>query len=172
MKHSVLWLCLRILYLPCGKWLKTTGMPAWGVGGATPTTIRVRIKRLIKMDAFDLFNTALVDFITDMGDVYDGAKNLKNALALSIVLDRKLAFRMFKEHVAEPYGTFIKNKDEVFLMNQEFSETKRITATTSNTLDIDIVGQLKSVWTTLSTDNKDAIWAHLDQLVRMAARIR
>ncbi len=119
------------------------------------------------MDISAVFNKALTDFVADMSTVYEGAHSLSAALNLAIVVDRHMPMAMFNEHVTKPYAARIETRDEAFLLERDFTSQLKTVAAQPPGL-VDIVGQLKTVWRTLSDENKEAIWAHLAKLVAMS----
>lgn len=117
------------------------------------------------MDAIDVFNAKLGEFVDDMRAVYPDAKELKAYLQLSTQLNKRLAHSVFERMVVVPYGASILSRDESFLMSQDFQELS------SQGGDLDIVSRLKTVWRSLSDADKDAIWKHMQLLVRLSGRI-
>ena len=123
------------------------------------------------MDAIELFNTRLLEFIDDMDSVYDGAKQIRKGISLAILLDRKLPVQTFEAHVVKPYGESIMARNEAFLLEQDYASSLKNVPATPNLSSMDIVSELKGIWKTLTPENKDAIWNHMRVLVVLASRM-
>ena len=122
-----------------------------------------------------MFNTRLIEFVEDMDAIYDNAKQLRKGISLAIVIDRKIPSTMFKKHVSEPYSKQILARDETFLLNQDYADqvgelAKFAPAGETGQIG-NIVVDLKRIWKGLSSDNKTAIWSHLQVLVTLSNKI-
>lgn len=117
------------------------------------------------MNARQLFNGKLQDFVSDLTEIHPlpDLKVFKGMLELAIKMDATVPSAMFHKCVAVPYGAFIKNKDEAFLTGHTFDEVGQFT-------DLNIVNRLKTLWVDLSHDNKDAVWKHLQVLLVLSQR--
>jgi len=122
-------------------------------------------------DIVEVFNTRLLDFVDDMDSIYKGAKQIRKALSLAIVLDRKKPVAMFVQHVAAPFGDSIKRKDETFLLTHDYADSVATLSTVAPDVStVDLVGELKGIWHKLTPENKNAIWEHMRLLTALSER--
>lgn len=114
------------------------------------------------MDVYDIFNEKLKslsnDLVTICPDIPDFLM-LRNAINLSMSIDRKLLQQYFAKHVVGPYGNFIRERDESFFLRHSYDHVD---------VASDVVEKIKLVWTTLSEYNKDMIWKYFNVLLALS----
>jgi hypothetical protein len=123
------------------------------------------------LDAIDLFNQKLEDFVADLNQGFPHVQDfklLKNALRMSLLVNKNLAQQLFQEYVAQPYEAFILAKDEHFFLTESYQHViQKETA-----VDMDIVKKLKLIWRTLDDASKNALWQHLHVLILLNNRCK
>lgn len=114
------------------------------------------------IDPVELFNRKLRDFLDDisplLGHLTD-YKMFRASVNMLSSIDKKKNQEYFDEYVAKTYGDKIVAKDECFFLKQDYPGAQ---ATCS---DMSMVPLLKSVWGTMSDDDKSAVWSHLNVLI-------
>lgn len=109
------------------------------------------------------FNNKLDEFLRDLHDTFPDLhdfKVLRNGLTLAKNLDEKMPQKFFDEYVANEYEGFIIKQDEQFFLEHDYKKV-----VDEYSVDLDIVGKLKEVWSTLDDDNKDVVWKYMKVLV-------
>lgn len=122
------------------------------------------------MDYNAAFNKKLLDFADDLQVLKDRLgldvpqlAMFKPAIVMAESFDPEQPRRIFHEHVALKYGSYIREKNErFFLENDAYDEEAGF--------QMDLVSLLKQVWTTLNPGNKAAIWGHLQLLLAIDER--
>jgi hypothetical protein len=112
---------------------------------------------------FECFNTKLIEFLSDLSTsfpVMTDLKTMKSGLNLAINMDYKLPQRVFNQHLNETLETMILNKDEAFLLENNYQHIVE-----SHSIDVDIIYTLKNMWKSLNDSDKEAIWKYLQLLV-------
>jgi hypothetical protein len=113
-----------------------------------------------------LFNRSLLDFIDALAPLI-GHLPMHTAVAASAKIlahvDEGRNLDYFDRYVASRYGAQITARDESFLLAESYTEAPE---------DSDIVQLLKATWSTLSPDEKDAIWKHMQVLVLLCRGCR
>lgn len=123
-----------------------------------------KYKYNIMTDFIDIFNNKLMEFLNELKIVLPELKELMTyeGLTLSaIMFDRTLPYKTFTENVLYPYGSYIENKDEKFLLENEYN------------IDIDnkFIDMIKRVWKDLDEENKQAIWTYMKLLIAINKKI-
>lgn len=118
-------------------------------------------------NVYDLFNTKLQNFMDDLnlvlGDEFTEFAWLRGACKIFSSINPKQNAQFFLEHVNKPYEDNIRRKDEAFFLDHQYD------AVTKDAQDnLNLVNLLKNIWSELSPENKEAIWAHLNVLVTLA----
>ena len=105
-----------------------------------------------------LFDRSLLDFINALAPLI-GHLPLHGAVAASVKLlsrvDEGRNAEFFDRYVARKYEAKILARDESFLLAEPFAESE----------DGEIVQLLKATWRTLTPEEKDAIWQHMQVLI-------
>lgn len=115
-------------------------------------------------DPWVLFNRKLEEFANDLASTFPEVNEfvmLKNSLRLAFMMTPKLPQAIFNQRVAIPYETHIVNKDEGFFLAENYTQTLEDTGVTN----LDIVAQIKHIWTTLSPTHKETIWKYFQVLI-------
>lgn len=114
-----------------------------------------------------LFNRKMQDFIDDLKCVCTNVTEialLQTAFNLGVAVSPQYACQIYHEKVVLPYGELIKLRDEEFFLSHNYNDVASD--------NFDIVDKLKHVWKSLSDDNKDAIWKHLQVLMVLSNRVQ
>jgi hypothetical protein len=117
------------------------------------------------VDMYAVFNAKLLDFVDDMQGILRHVPQYKMLVASIKLLSQFQPHQnhtFFRQYVATPYEASIVARDEAFLLNQDYNVGGE---------DVDIVSLVKGVWTSLTPEDKDSIWAHLQVLLAISRRI-
>ena len=127
-------------------------------GDPAPPT---RPKMAASQTPVELFNRSLVNFIDALQPLIGHMPQYKpiamSAKLLSRIGDPRRNVDFFNQYVAQKYSAMIVARDETFMLAEQFSESD----------DQDIVQLLKGTWKTLSAEEKDAIWQHMEVLLTL-----
>ena len=116
------------------------------------------------VDQFELFNSKLREFISDMRPLIGTLPEYKLAMGAVQTVEPRKNQQMFDTFVAMPYEEHIVNKNAEFFMKD---------AALGGEGNGPLVALLRSLWTTkLSDADKDAVWQHLQVLVVLNRRCR
>lgn len=120
----------------------------------------------------DLFNKKLMDFAEDVNKLRASGKAddvpqldmLKPSISLAAQFDPKKPHIIFKEHVADKYSKYINERDEAFFLTHEYADD------VDEKVGLNIVEMIKGIWKNLETEDKDAIWGHLQILLLLSKK--
>ena len=119
-----------------------------------------------------IFNQKLLAFARDLQNLNASLTNpihqiglLENGIQLTAALDSSAPVRLFREHVSVPYGAHILNKDEKFFLE----ETSDLSAHHQSSMNL--IDMLRSVWKTLSKEDREAIFEHMILLIKIEKKI-
>jgi hypothetical protein len=120
-----------------------------------------------KKTYIECFNTKLLEFLDDLVASLPHFKEkispLKKAVNAAInIIDYKLPQKVFAQHVSEEYENNILNRDEAFLLNDNYENLQNVDG-----VSIDIIDMVKQMWKNLQETDKQAVWSHLELLVRL-----
>jgi len=120
-----------------------------------------------------IFNQKVTEFMNDLILAYleiEQFKSLKAALTLLKNISEKTPMQYFKQFILPKYGAQIKTRDEqFFLACNDYSGDIQQVATRPEYWE-DFIDHLKSMWGTMSDDNKEAIWNYMTLLTAIAER--
>lgn len=122
-------------------------------------------------DMESIFNQKLLSFAQDLRVLNEGLSEpipqinaLETGVQITSMVDPTAPLKLFRTHVSEPYGAQIRKRDDGF-----FLEGNSIANDHSG--DLNLVNMLRSVWTTLGTEDKSAIWGHMQLLLKLDEKI-
>jgi hypothetical protein len=114
--------------------------------------------------AIAMFNNKLLDFVDDLRGIIGHVPEYK-LIATSVKFLAQFQETqnqaVFDRYVAEPYSSFIRGRDEAFFLDEQYADVSG-----------GVVALLKSVWTSIGDDDKDAVWAHLHVLLVLNDRCK
>lgn len=106
----------------------------------------------------DLFNRKLTEFVDELVDIYPTIHDFRvfqTTLYAACVFDKSSPRQYFKTYVIDPFEKKILARDEdFFIQKEEYVDS-----------DLNIVARLKTVWASMPSKNKDAIWRYMQVLV-------
>lgn len=114
---------------------------------------------MAKVDFYNKFNEKMLEFSKDLCDGFPTVtefSRLRTGILLLQNVEPKALERMFRSYVLTKYRNHLMNKDETFFLeHQEFEIS-------SSRTDywLGIIAELKSMWLTLTDDNKNIIWKY------------
>ena len=127
------------------------------------------------MDAHQIFNRKLLDFVEDLKTLRADMRLdlpeldlLRPGINLVInTIGHHKPQEVFDEQVASRYGSRILERDEAFLLDETYDHVHA-------DLDaVDVVGLidvLKKAWKDIDPQNKEAVWRHLAVLLLLNQR--
>ena len=116
--------------------------------------------------ALSMFNNKLVDFVEDLKEVLGHLNEyelIKTSAKFMAKVDPEKNQDIFDKHIAVPYHGHILKKDSTFFLNHEDYSVNEDT-------DNQLVSLLKSIWNTLSDNDKESIWTHFHVLLVLNSR--
>lgn len=108
------------------------------------------------------FNRALLDFIRDLAKSFPQVEGFRRAYAstnLMATLNPPLVQSMFNK-VISPFVPRILMRDEAFFLAKDYTEEAAVAGE-----NLEFVSMIKEIWGTMSCDDKDNIWRHMEVLV-------
>lgn len=126
--------------------------------------------------AVNIFNQKVTEFMNDLILAYpeiEQFKSLKAAFSLLKNIDENKPIKYFKSYFLTKYGQRIKERDEQFFIECTDYNTDIRTISTSKCPEYweDFIEHLKSMWSTMSPENKEVIWNYLAILTLIAEKI-
>jgi len=115
-------------------------------------------------DFYDIFNAKLVDFLEDLKQTFPNVPEFQfydNITRICIMASKEKPLDIFKKNVELPFGKSIDDKDESFILSQDFSEA-----------DQAFVKMLKVIWKDLDDDNKNSVWKHVQLLLAISRKMK
>jgi hypothetical protein len=121
----------------------------------------------VTVPTYEIFNRPLIDFIADLRPIIGHLPEYGLALSSAkwmAQFDESRNQRIFDLHVASKFESHIEEKNEEVFLQSSYSEF--------GGNQVGFVQLLKGVWSKLSHENKDAVWAHLRVLIVLNRRCR
>lgn len=118
------------------------------------------------------FNSKLEEFMTDLISSYPDDKDFimfkQSYRMLKLVDDTKPAL-LFKMYTMK-YIDQITTKDEKFFLDHDFND--ELNSSDNKDFSSEMLTKLKSYWSTMSSENKEAIWNYLNLLCKIILKIQ
>lgn len=117
-----------------------------------------------------LFNAKAEEFCKDLVSTFPEVnefKRLKTALMLLTNIDERKPHEIFNRFMIDQFRDRILNKDETFFMNEVHEHShviQHIPGADESQWDR-IVDLLRSLWSSLTEDNKETIWKYFHVLI-------
>lgn len=124
-------------------------------------------------NVFKIFNLKVCEFLNDLkGVMHDVPEyvGMQQTVKLIIALNDRMLQKYFDTYVHQPYGAYIKQRNEEFFVHSVTEDNIRIDP--SMTLKFGIVDMLKEKWSVLSDSDKCAIWDHFTLMISLSERCR
>ncbi len=122
-----------------------------------------------------VFNKKATEFLADLIQAYpeiEQFKTLKGAFTLLKNVSEDTPLKMFQRNVLSKYSKEIEERDEHFFLQRDDYDSDIIQVTTHVEYWRDFITNLKSLWQSMSPENKEAIWNHLNFLTVIARQIQ
>jgi hypothetical protein len=121
-----------------------------------------------------VFNQKVTEFMRDLIIAYPEIEHFKSLKALftlvkNVAEDKPV--QIFKTYIVRQYREHIMSRDENFFLNFDDYHKDIEVITQQPQYWNDFILQLKGMWTTMSADNKEAIWNYMSLLVLIADNI-
>jgi hypothetical protein len=115
---------------------------------------------------YQMFQNKLQDFLDDLRPAL-GTLPEYNLLTTSMkFISPEKNYAFFNTFVAVPYGARLIAKDEGFFLDSSFAPGS------GKSDSINLIVMVKEAWSSLSAQDRDAIWAHLSVLMLIRDRIQ
>ena len=119
---------------------------------------------MTKLDFYNLFNEKMLEFAKDLCDVFPQVaefKRFRSGVLMLQNLEPKTLEGIFRTYVLEKYKDQLLKKDEGF-----FLEHKQFDIYSQRTdYWLSLIDQLKEMWVTLDSDNKEIVWKYFHVLI-------
>jgi hypothetical protein len=115
--------------------------------------------------ASTLFNNKLTEMVTELTTAFPDVSDLRllhAGLSVMIGMSPQQPREIFHQYVAVPYGEHVLNRNEQFLLSQDYKEVEN--------LAVDVVGHIRDLWHRMSTEEKNAVWKYLQVLLMLNKR--
>ena len=114
---------------------------------------------------FDLFNAKAEEFIKELTTSFPDIKqffSFKSGFTLLKNLDPKKPQEVFNVYVYNEYKSYIVERNEAFFLSNNIDIT-------SDRKDywLEFIENIRGIWKTLDTDNKEVIWKYFHILVAL-----
>lgn len=116
-------------------------------------------------DCYATFNKAMLDFMRDLSTsfpVVEGFRRVYASTNLMATLRPTMIQAIFAKHVATPFSDKIIARDETFFMAKDYTNDVAVVGESA-----EFVSMIKTIWVSLSQDDKDNIWKHMALLVTL-----
>lgn len=126
--------------------------------------------------AYTSFNTAVMDFLDDLGGTFPSCRPIKAArefYEMGMKANKRAPLTIVHDMMMVPYGDKIRSHDEEFFMNHDYSAD--MAAAGSNAAwggGQDVIGIVKGLWKDMTPDDKACVFAHLDLIVDLYDRVQ
>jgi hypothetical protein len=140
------------------------------VSASAPSSSNARGSSVTVERLYALFNNKLADFFEDLRPVIGNLPEymiFTSTAALVSKMRPEQNYNMFKVYIESRYRDKIINRDETFFMNNSYSELDNKYVSSP-----DIVSMLKHKWKDLSDSDKQAVWCHMDVLLRISELLK
>lgn len=127
---------------------------------------------------YDTFNAKLEEFIVELCTTFpevSDLRSLKTSFVFAKTMNAKMPQQLFKTYVVDAFGDRILAKDDGFFLEHDYKDIIRNASSSSlisgfDPNSVDIVGQLKEIWTDMSRENKDVVWKYLGVLIYLSGK--
>jgi hypothetical protein len=117
---------------------------------------------------YEKFNEKTLELFNNLSDSFPDIvdfKKFKTGIIMMSNLEPKSAQRIFKLYISDKFREQILNKDEQFFLVEAKFDNCYIKR---NDYWIDFINRIKTIWTTISLDEKEIIWKFLHILLLLS----
>lgn len=119
---------------------------------------------MTKLDFYNLFNEKMLEFANDLCTVFPQVaefKRFRSGILMLQNLEPKTLENIFRTYVLQKYKDQLLQKDESFFLQHKKYDIY------SQRADywLSLIDQLKEMWVTLDSDNKDIVWKYFHILI-------
>jgi hypothetical protein len=125
----------------------------------------------------EAFNTKMQELLSLMAQLCPDVKDLKLVKSSFIMVSNirpRLPQQTFAKYVQAEFQDQIMRKDEAFFLQYDYDGiVDRLSAQGMVNQDVDVlnvVGYLKSMWGTMTAQDKDSVWKIMHTLVKLSAK--
>lgn len=124
------------------------------------------------MDLYKKFNTSLKLFIRDLMSVYPDVGEFKKIIMIYKMLktiNKKFPYKIFHNAIVEKHRQNVLDHDESFFSIQIFDDPD---IPPHVRILISQLTPIYKVWADMTEDNKNAVWDHLNLLIKICDQIQ
>ena len=125
------------------------------------------------MSYLTTFTNLIQEFIEKLSDLYPEDKDFTHFKTYLLILKKtnpRKVLELFDKHCLQ-YREYIKNKDENFLLTNDFvKDTKNINIIDDEDI-FNIMLKLRLYWGKMSKDTKDNIWKYLNLFLLLSDKL-
>lgn len=121
-------------------------------------------------DYLNLFNNKLLEFLEELKTSFPDKHEFSfcyNLVNGTLLIDKFIANKIFNKNIVIPYGTYITNKNEDFLLAKDYSNDLQ-----NVDVDTSFIDGLKRIWIGLDEQNKEMIWTYIRLLYLLNNRVQ
>ncbi len=115
---------------------------------------------------YKMFQNKIVDFLEDLRPALSSLPEYKLLRKSMDIMSPETNYALFDLYVAVPYGTRLIARDEDFFLDKSFAPGP------GSSDSLNLILMIKEAWSSLTTYDRDAIWAHLAIILKIRDRIR
>ena len=122
----------------------------------------------------NLFNDKIIELMSSLISAFpdiEDFKLIRKGTILVATLDYKNPYKIFRDYVNIKYKEQILNKDETFFLNTVNYDVHIQEDYQNKDYWNNFIEQLKKIWVTLNSENKDNIWKYFQILVALCNKI-
>jgi hypothetical protein len=123
----------------------------------------------------DSFNKKMGEFLAELSTTFPEIQDLrllKTSFTMMRSISDKTPQKLFDVHVALRFGEQILRRDESFFLAYDYTDVIANIPGVETKESLDIVGQLKAIWHSLSDSNKEAVWKYLAVLLYLNSKCK
>jgi hypothetical protein len=126
-----------------------------------------------------IFNTKAEEFFDDLARTFPQVqdfKTFKTGLRLLLTVDERRAQKLFAKHIAANYRDQLLSKNDAFFFQDGFVESA-IAAKAPTTAEeardewLSVIGRIKGVWSSMSSESKAAVWSYFQVLIALSDQV-
>jgi hypothetical protein len=115
----------------------------------------------------EVFNRALLDFIRDLATSFPHVEGFRRAFAMTnlmATMNPPMVQGIFSRCVM-PYAPRILAHDESFFLQKDYQS--ELSGFVGGEAQIELVSELKKIWSGLDEEDKATVWKHMDLLIAL-----
>ena len=122
----------------------------------------------------NLFNDKILELMSSLIAAFPNIEDFKlirKGTILVATLDEKSPYKIFRDYVSVKYKEQIINKDDTYFLNTVNYDIHIQEDFQNKDYWNNFIEQLKKIWVTLDTENKDNIWKYFQIMLALCNKI-